>query len=312
MKNEIDISIVIPVYNEENSLPELHERLVKALEQTGKTLEILYVDDGSTDSSPGILKEFHKKDRKTKILRLRHNYGQQSALMAGFEYSKGNAVITLDADLQNIPEDIPKFLEAISEGYDIVCGKRTKREDSFFKRKIPSFLANGLVSLYTGKRFHDYGCGFRAFTRDMVKYILDFGETGKELLLLGMIGAKKIKEVDISHSGRKYGKSKYTFISLINLTMDIVTSYSTIPFIIVGFIGFSLFITGSAMSAYYLSIRFIFSIITEIESRVMLLTLIFLTMGLQLLILGFLGEYILRINQRTLKKPMFKIDFFLD
>lgn len=310
MQNEIDISIVLPVYNEENSLPELHVRLVKVLEQTGKSWEILYVDDGSTDDSQDLLKEFHQKNKKAKILRLRHNYGQQSAVMAGFKHARGNIIITLDADLQNIPEDIPKFLKAISEGSDIVCGKRTKREDPFFRRKIPSFLANRLFSLYTGERLHDYGCGFRAFTRDRVKYIVDFGETGKELLLLGMIGTKKIKEIDIGHAGRKYGKSKYTFISLINLTIDIVTSYSTMPFIIVGFLGLSLFLTGTVMSAYYLSIRFILSIIPEIGSRVMLLTLIFLTMGLQLLILGFLGEYILRINHRSLKKPMFKVDFF--
>lgn len=312
MKNKIDFSVIIPAYNEEKSLPELQERLNRFLNQRGETWEIIYVDDGSTDGSPVILKEFHEKSSKTKILRLSHNYGQQSALIAGFEYSKGNTVITLDADLQNKPEDIHKFLEAISEGNDIVCGRRTKREDPFFRRKIPSLLAKGLVSLYTGKQLHDYGCGFRAFSRDRIKYILDFAEVGKDILLLGMIGAKKVKEVDVIHSGRKYGESKYTFNSLINLTMDIITGYSTMPFKVVGFTGLILFLTGFVMSVYNITIRFILFIIPEMGARTMLLTLFFLFMGLHLLILGFLGEYVLRINQRTLKKPMFKIDFFLD
>lgn len=311
MKNKIDFSVIIPAFNEEKSLPELQERLNRSLNQRGETWEIIYVDDGSTDGSPLILKEFHEKSSKTKILRLSHNYGQQSALIAGLEYSKGNAIITLDADLQNKPEDIPKFLKAISEGYDIVCGRRTKRDESFFRRKIPSFLANWLVYRFTGKRLHDYGCGFRAFTRNRAKYILDFAEAGKDILLLAMIGAQKVKEVDVTHSGRKYGESRYTFNSLINLTMDIITGYSTMPFKLVGFTGLFLFLIGIVMSVYGITIRFVLFIIPEMGARTMLLTLFFLFMGLHLIILGFLGEYVLRINERALKKPMFKVDFFL-
>lgn len=311
IQNEIDISIVIPLFNEEDSLPELHERLVRVMGSFKETWEIIYIDDGSYDSSPALLKSFYQKEKKTKVLRLSHNYGQQAALMAGFEYCRGSTVITMDADLQNKPEEIPKFLEAISEGYDIVCGKRAKREDPFFKRKLPSFLANWLVSRYTGMPLHDSGCSFRAFTRGRVKYILDFGEAGKDILLLGLKEAKKVKEIEVSHSGRRYGKSRYTFKSLINLTMDIITGYSTMPFKLVGFLGLLLFLAGSVMSIYYISIRFLFFLIPEIGPRIMLLILIFLFMGLQLIILGFLGEYVLRLSQRLQKKPMYKIDFSL-
>lgn len=311
MQKKIDISIVIPLYNEEKSLPELHERLVRILGSLKETWEIIFIDDGSRDSSPDLLRSFFQKDKKTKVLILSHNYGQQAALMAGFEHSKGNVVITMDADLQNKPEEIPEFLKAISEGHDIVCGRRTRRKDPFFSRKFPSFLAKWVVSRYTGVPLHDYGCGFRAFTRDCVKYILDFGEAGKDILLLGLKEAKKVKEIDVSHSGRKYGESRYNFKSLINLTMDIVTGYSTMPFKLVGILGVLLFLVGSVISIYYLSVRFLFFIIPEIGPRIMLLTLIFLFMGLQLIILGFLGEYVLRLNQRLQKKPMYKIDFYL-
>lgn len=309
MEQPIYLSVVIPVFNEEENLAELYQRLSSVLDQVKDTAEIIFVDDGSTDNSLSVLNDFRGLDGRVKVVRLKHNYGQQAALMAGLEYSKGDVVITMDADLQNDPYDIPKFLAEIDNGYDSVYGWRQERKDPLFTRKIPSFLANLLISMYSGKRLHDYGCNLKAFSRNVVEYVNDTGEMGKTSTVLGAKYAAKVKEVKIGHSKRKFGESKYSFSMLISLAMDIITGYSSQPFQVIGMIGVFSFAAGLALDVYYIVNRFILQ--GNFEPRLFVVALLLPFIGLQFMTLGFLGEFVIRIYNATQKKPIYKVKEYL-
>jgi len=305
--NRCDISVVIPVYNEEKSLDELCRRLTDALSGVQMEYEVIFIDDGSTDNSYKVLERFHNEYKYIKILRLVHNYGQHVALYAGFENSRGDMVITMDADLQNDPAEIYKFLDELKKGRDAVFGWRKNRDDSFLTREVPSYIVNWLFSRFSGVRLHDYGCDFKAFNRRVVNYILEYGSVGRVHAILGAKIAGSIAEIEIGHIKRKHGSSKYSFGQLVRLTLDIILSYSTTPFKIVGLLGIVFLTLGTAWGGYYLVEEYLLSNLQH--SPVPLLVLLFI--GLQFVTLGFMGEYMIRIYDLVLVKPNYKVETFL-
>ncbi|RUM60873.1 MAG: glycosyltransferase, partial [Persephonella sp.] len=220
-KNNVDLSIVIPIYNEEENLPILYEKLKSVLDNLGKSYEIILVDDGSTDRSWEIIKEFAEKDKHVVGVNFRKNFGQTAAMSAGFQMARGDVIITMDGDLQNDPEDIPKLLEVLNNGYDIVSGWRKDRKDTFLTRTLPSRIANWLISRTTGVHLHDYGCSLKAYRSEVAKRLDYYGEMHRFLPALAKPLGAKITEIPVKHHPRIYGKSKYGISRTFKVILDL-------------------------------------------------------------------------------------------
>jgi glycosyltransferase involved in cell wall biosynthesis len=210
ISDSLKLSVVIPVFNEEGNLEVLHREIKETCDALGRSYEVIFVDDGSRDGSFRVLSSLQKKDRRVKVLRLRKNFGQTAALSAGFDYARGQVVVSLDADLQNDPHDIPQLLAKIEEGYDIVNGWRRKRKDRFITRRLPSILANGLIARITGIKLHDFGCTLKAFRGEVIKSIRLYGELHRFIPAIASNIGVRIAEIPVNHRPRRRGKSKYT------------------------------------------------------------------------------------------------------
>jgi len=230
---EESVSIVIPVFEEEESLPHLYESVKSVMDRLSRKYEMVFVDDGSSDGSLKTLEGFQKKDPNVVVVAFRRNFGQTAAMAAGFEYAEGDIVITMDADLQNDPEDIPKLLEKIKD-YDVVSGWRKSRKDKFFSRRLPSMIANGLISKVTGVHLHDYGCTMKAYRKEVIKDVKLYGEMHRFIpAIVSWVGAS-ITEVETNHHARRFGRSKYGISRTIRVVLDLITvkflqSFSTRP-----------------------------------------------------------------------------------
>jgi len=302
---KIEISVVIPTYNEEKNLPELADRITKVLDAYGQPYEIVFVEDGSSDNSFGTLKEIKKRNGHLKIVRFSRNFGQHAALAAGFEYAKGKAVVTVDADLQNPPEEIPKLLEKFYQGYDVVAGWRENRRDSIL-RKIPSYLLNGYISYLTGVKLHDYGCDMRVYSKELLKEYQNYGEMRKFSSALTAILAKNPCEVKVGHEPRKAGKSHYSFSKLVRLNLDLVTSFSTKPFQTVALWGIAATGLGVISGIFYVIYRFLLG--NWISPQILLLILLLLFGGVLFAILGLLGEFAVRTYHLVQNRPFYLIE----
>jgi glycosyltransferase involved in cell wall biosynthesis len=250
------LSVVIPAYNEEENVPILYEKLKKVLDSLGEDYEIIFVDDGSTDGTYQRLKQLAEKDSRLKVIRFKRNYGQTAAMSAGFEHAKGDVIITMDADLQNDPEDIPILLEKLKEGYHVVSGWRKDRKDPFLSRKLPSMIANWLISKITGVHLHDYGCTLKAYRAEVVKDLELFGDMHRFLPALTKRGGAKITEVVVRHHPRMFGKSKYGIGRTVRVLLDIMlvkflNEYINKPLYMFGSVGFLLLVLG-LFSLFYL------------------------------------------------------------
>ncbi|GAH96900.1 unnamed protein product, partial [marine sediment metagenome] len=246
----LDLSVVIPIYNEAKNVENLYEKLEEVLSKLDKSYEVLLVDDGSTDGTTDKLAKIHKRNPKYKIIQFRRNYGQTAAISAGFDYSIGDVIVTIDADLQNDPKDIPKILKKMEDGYDVVSGWRKERKDPFLTRIVPSKIANWLVSILAGIHLHDYGCTLKAYSKDVAKNVQLYGEMHRYIPALASWIGINVTEVPVSHHERKFGKSKYGISRTPRVILDLITlkfllSYSTRPIqifgslgIITGFLGF--------------------------------------------------------------------------
>lgn len=237
-----DISIAVAVYNEEESLPFLCEKLHAVMSGLGKTYEIVLVDDGSTDTSWKVVNEQARKYPNLKLVKFRRNYGQTAAMSAGINESDGAVLITLDADLQNDPADIPALLAKLDEGYDVVSGWRKDRQDAFINRKLPSMIANKLIGKLTGVHLHDYGCSLKAYRREIISDVRLYGEMHRFIPALCRWAGGTVTEMPVSHHARKYGKSKYGISRTMRVVLDLMTvkfllSYSTRPIQVFGKIG---------------------------------------------------------------------------
>lgn len=290
----MDISIIIPVYNEEKNIPILHKKLKDVLTRLNKSYEIIYVDDGSTDSSFSVLKKIADRDETVTIIKLRKNFGQTSALDAGFKNSTGSIIITIDADLQNDPEDIPKLIEKLEEGFDVVSGWRYKRKDPFSK-KIFSRISNYLRRKLTREIIHDSGCTLKAYKRICIKDLDLYGEMHRYIPTLLRWKGFKITEIKVKHYPRKYGKTKYNYKRLIRGLLDLLSAkfwldYSTRPLHFFGTIGLLLILIGTILAilnmGYYLFIlKKLFSV-----GPILLLSSLFILTGIQFLLFGFLAD----------------------
>lgn len=315
MPDKIDVSIVLPVYNEEKSLKELHSKLTDALTKLGCEYEIIAIDDGSTDSSFKVLKELSQSDPKLKAIKFRRNFGQTAALSAGFHHAKGDVIITMDSDLQNDPADIPRLLEKINEGYDVVSGWRAERKDKFISRRIPSILANKLIVKMTGVNIHDFGCTLKAYRKDVVDNINLYGEMHRFIPALAKWVGAEITEIKVQHHARKHGKSNYGISRTTRVFLDLMTvkfllSYSTKPMRPFGIMGLGSGFLGFLI-CLYLSIGKIFfpSEATSLTRRMpmLLLGILLILVGIQFLTMGLLAEIMIRTYYESQSKPIYYI-----
>jgi glycosyltransferase involved in cell wall biosynthesis len=294
-----EISVVVPVFNEAGNLEELHAKLSDIFRCITESYEIIFVDDGSTDNSFKILAGINKEDGKVRVVRLRRNYGQSAALKAGFDYSRGNIIITMDADLQNDPEDIPLLLGKINEGYDLVNGWRADRKDPFFTKKLPSKFSNWLASRVTGVKLHDFGCTLRALRREVADNIDLYSEMHRFIPALASWSGASIAELKVKHHPRKYGKSKYGLMRLIHGLLDLITvkfliSYSARPLQLFGIPGLISLAAGFVIGAYLTTEKFLLDKALA-DRPLLLLAVLLVFVGVQFIVMGLLGE----INVRT-------------
>ncbi|MDL1982497.1 MAG: glycosyltransferase family 2 protein [Deltaproteobacteria bacterium] len=307
----MNLSVVVPVFNEEKNINILYQELIDVLIKLDLTFEIIFIDDGSTDKSLAILSELQENDSRIVVISFRRNFGQTAALSAGFDYARGNIIITLDGDLQNDPEDIPKLLQKLSEGYDIVNGWRFDRKDSFFSRRLPSIIANKIISYSTNVKLHDYGCTLKAFRKEITQNIKLYGEMHRFIPAIASGMGSSVAEVKVNHRARKFGKSKYGISRTIRVVLDLITvkfllSYATRPLQIFGLLGFSCGIIGFCM-AIYLTIQRQFYGISLANRPALLLAILLIFMGLQFVTLGLLAELQSRTYHEAQNKPIYSI-----
>jgi len=305
------VSIVVPVYNEENSLKDLYDSIAHVVESHQLDSEIIFVDDGSTDNSFQVLDEIAGKDPLTRIIRLRRNFGQTAALRAGFDYSRGDIIISMDADGQNDPSDIPAMIEKLEEGYDLVNGRRVSRKDNLLTRKLPSWIGNFLIRLLTGVKLKDFGCTLKAYRREIIEELSLYGEMHRMSPVLAHLMGASITEFPVRHHARKSGRSKYSILRAFSVVLDLITlkfflGYFTRPLHIFGMIGFISTLAGI--------ISFFMVIFMKLEKSInmtgnpfLYLGILCVVVGVQLIMLGLLGEVTIRTYFESQNKPIYMI-----
>jgi len=305
------LSVVIPVFNEAENITALYEQLTRALDAFGIPYELVMIDDGSRDATVAKLVDLRARDNRIKIIKLRRNFGQHPATFAGFDYATGEVIVTIDADLQNDPADIPKLVNKMREGYDVVSGWRTVRNDSWLRRKLPSLLVNRFISSRSGLQMRDYGCGLKAYTNRAAKEIAKYGQSdGWYPAMFGWLGFS-VEEVEVSHSARAddHG-SHYNIFAQMNQFMSLFTGLATRPFQFIEILGAGLAMLGIAI--------FIWAILDLIFWRSsnlvweILLGALNLLGGIIIGVLGLLGEYLVRIYYETKRNPKYLIERILE
>tara|TARA_Y100001968_G_C19432674_1_gene757917 strand:- start:929 stop:1900 length:972 start_codon:yes stop_codon:yes gene_type:complete len=310
MNKNIDISVVVPIFNEEQSLPYLVDQLITVMRSTEENFELVLVNDGSTDKSRDIMAKLCCEVPELFCVFLRKNYGQTAAMAAGFDLAKGEIIVTLDGDLQNDPADIPLLIQKIREGFDLVSGWRYKRKDPVISRKFPSKLANLLIGYVTGVRLNDYGCSLKAYRKEVLDDIRPYGELHRFLPVLANIEGANITEIRVNHRSRKYGKSKYGLDRTFRVLMDLLTvwfmnNFLTRPMYIFGFGGI-LAIFGSCLTTIYLLIVKLMG--ENIGNRPLLIFSLLLGIaGVQLFCFGLLGELQIRTYHESQGRPIYRI-----
>lgn len=307
MDSRTDFSVVVPVYNEAANLKELIRRCLSVCEASGKTYELILVDDGSHDSSPELIENAALWNAGRVIgVFLNRNYGQHAAVMAGFETSTGRVVVTLDADLQNPPEEIPKLLSKAEQGYDVVGSVRTPRNDSFFRRAA-SGIVNWWTQRSTGIAMNDYGCMLRAYHRAIVEIMLQCPERSTFIPILANMFARNPAEIEVMHHQRLNGNSKYSLLKLLNLLFDLLTAMTTFPLRLLSLVGGIISGIGLGLAGYLFTMRLIMGPHWAVEGVFTLFAFLFAFIGAQLVGMGLLGEYIGRIYQDVRARPRYFI-----
>jgi glycosyltransferase involved in cell wall biosynthesis len=307
----IDLTVVVPIYNEVDNLRPLHGELTATLGQLGRAYEILYVDDGSLDGSQQVLADLQAQDAHAVVVRLARNYGQTAALAAGFDRAAGELIVTLDGDGQNDPADIPMLLAKLAEGYDLVAGWRLPRRDALLSRRLPSAVANALIGWITGVWLHDYGCTLKAMHRRVVSGLRLYGEMHRFIPALASDLGARITEVQVHHRPRRGGVSKYGLSRTVRVLLDLITvrflsSYSTRPIHVFGGIGLLCGIAGLAITGFLGMERLFLGV--QLANRPLLWLGILLTlMGLQFITMGLLGELLVRTYHESQNKPVYRI-----
>jgi len=307
--SEVRYSVVIPVFNEAANIDELHARLSAVMEELDGTCEIIFVDDGSRDGSFDALKKIHNADNRVRVLRLTRNFGQHPAVTAGFDASHGDIIITLDADLQNPPEEIPKLVAKLAQGWDVATGVRQARKDSILRR-APSKLVNWVIGKLTGVPLEDYGCMLRAYKRRVIELLSECPEATRFITALVSWLGVSIVEVPVEHAVRKHGRSKYGFGKLVRMNFDLLTGFSLFPIQVIGMAGAALCVLGVLALVVLATLDFAVGLsglwAWWIAAAMGTLA------GVQLVAIGILGEYVGRISVETKARPYYVIRERLD
>lgn len=309
--NELDVSVIIPVFNEAENLVPLHDKLIDALKRMEKSYEIIFVDDGSTDSSFENLKKLRNQDDRVRVIRFRRNFGQSAAFSAGFDYARGDVIVTMDADLQNDPADIPNLLKKLEDGCDVVSGWRINRRDGYLTRQLPSRIANFIISAITDVELHDSGCSLKAYRREVAKNIKLYGEMHRFIPALASWMGIRVGEIPVNHAPRRSGKSKYGIMRAVRVLLDLVTvkfllGYSTRPIQIFGLLGGITFSLGLIIGGY-LSILKVFFGHPLGDRPLLLLSILLVIFGVQLITMGLLGELVVRSYYESQNKPTYMV-----
>jgi len=308
---DVRISVVIPILNEAINIPVLHAELTNVLPPITPDYEVIFVDDGSYDGSDAVIKALVEADSHVKLIRFRRNFGQTSALSAGFHYASGEIIITMDGDLQNDPADIPHLLEVLDQGYDVVSGWRKRRKDPFFTRQFPSRSANRLISLFTGIPVRDAGCTLKAMRKEIVDEIQLYGEMHRFIPILAQWRGAKITEIEVNHRPRQYGRPKYGLSRTLRVLLDLITvkfllKYFASPIQIFGLIGLACLLGGGISGIVTIIMKWIYNV--DMTGNPMLyLTILALILGVQFIVLGLLGEISVRIYYESQNKPTYAI-----
>ena len=305
------VSIFLPVYNEEPNLMPLHAKLDDALKSLDRSAEIVYVDDGSTDGSLKTLREIAEVDRRVRVVALRRNYGQTAAMAAGIDAASGKVLIPMDADLQNDPADIKRLLNKLDEGYDVVSGWRKNRKDKMVTRKIPSMIANRIISWIGGVPLHDYGCSLKAYRRESLEDVRLYGEMHRFIPIYASWAGARVTEIPVAHHARTMGKSKYGLSRTLKVVFDLMTikfmaSYQTKPIYVFGMFGFLAFAISLLAGLYAVFLK-IFHKADFVQTPLPILTIVMFAVGVQFLLMGLLAEMLVRTYHESQAKAIYAV-----
>jgi dolichol-phosphate mannosyltransferase len=305
------LSLFLPVLNEEPNLRPMHAKISQALDTLGKAAEVIYVDDGSTDNSLQILKEIAMEDSRVRVISLRRNYGQTAAMSAGIDAAQGEILIPMDADLQNDPRDIARLLDKLNEGYDVVSGWRKNRQDKLVSRKIPSQLANKLISWIGGVPLHDYGCSLKAYRRDVIQDVKLYGEMHRFIPIYASWAGARVTEIPVEHHARTMGKSKYGISRTLKVVFDLMTikfmaSYQTKPIYVFGMFGLITFVL-SVVAAVWAFVLKLFYGVSFILTPLPVIAVVMLAISMQFFLMGLLAEMLVRTYHESQDKSIYAI-----
>ena len=309
------VSVVVPVLNEQDNIEPLYEQITQTLDDK-YDYEIIFVDDGSSDNSFDVLSRLQKADPKIRVIRFRKNFGQTAALSAGFTYARGNIIAAIDADLQNDPADIPKIIDKLEEGFDVVSGWRKKRHDKVITRLLPSKIANWLISKITGVKLHDYGCTLKAYRKEILAETKLYGEMHRFIPALASWSGARIAEMEVNHRPRTTGTAKYGLERTIKVLLDLITvkfllSFSTKPIQLFGGWGFLALFLGSASGLLVILMKILRG--TDMTGNPLLyLTILFLVIGVQFIFMGLLAELLVRTYHESQNRPTYVIKEILE
>lgn len=307
----LDLSVIAPIYNEEESIPVLVEQMHAALDHQSLKFELILVDDGSSDRSYPVLKEFALRDPAITVVRLRRNFGQTAALQAGLDIARGKIVVLMDADLQNDPNDIPLMMKKLAEGYDLVAGWRADRKDPFLNRRLPSMIANRIISMTTKVRLHDYGCTLKAMTREVAKELRLYGEMHRFIPAIANWIGVRVVEMKVNHRARQYGTTKYGIGRTLRVVLDLITvrfmqSYLVRPMQVFGLAGFVTGAMGFALCAWLAVQKLVWNV--EIGNRpLLMLGVLLIVVGVQLVSLGLVADVLSRTYHESQDKPPYYV-----
>ena len=306
-----EVSIFLPVYNEEPNLMPLHAKLDESLKALDRSAEIVYVDDGSTDGSLKILREIAEVDPRVRVVALRRNYGQTAAMAAGIDAASGKVLIPMDADLQNDPADIKRLLQKLDEGYDVVSGWRKNRQDKMFTRKIPSMIANRIISWIGGVPLHDYGCSLKAYRRESLQDVRLYGEMHRFIPIYASWAGARVTELPVKHHARTMGKSKYGLSRTLKVVFDLMTikfmaSYQTKPIYVFGMFGMLAFLISLFAGLYAVFLK-LFHKADFVQTPLPILTIVMFAVGVQFLLMGLLAEMLVRTYHESQAKAIYAV-----
>jgi glycosyltransferase involved in cell wall biosynthesis len=292
-QNTPELSVVVPVYNEQDCVGPIYKALTEVCEKLGCTYELIFVDDGSNDETLSFLRALHCRDRRLKVIRFRKNFGQTAAMSAGFEYARGEIIVSMDGDLQNDPVDIPRLISKLEEGFDVVCGWRKNRQDKFWTRRVPSLAANWIIGRITGVRIHDNGCSLKAYRASVIKSVTLYGEMHRFIPAMTTLAGARITEIVVNHHPRRSGKSKYGLERIWRVVLDILTvrlisGFASRPAVWFGIPILPSFVIG--LTALWIGLDFYVAGLTQEWLVISTVAWLFFVLGAHFLTLGIVGE----------------------